>query len=105
MATKKTAPKAAVAKPNPVIAVEVVEAASSEIETIATEAVETARHVIEEGMIEMPKQANEAITGSVQALFGDVNVRARAALEKNARVVEEITELTRGNVEALGTSS
>jgi phasin family protein len=50
-------------------------------------------------------ETTQAVTDRVQAIFGDVNERARAALEKNARLVEELTELTRGNVEALVTSS
>jgi phasin family protein len=59
---------------------------------------------IEEGNIEMAKD-NTQVTDRVQAIFGDVNERARTAFEKNSRLVEELTELTRGNVEALVASS
>jgi phasin family protein len=55
--------------------------------------------------IAMQTEAAEAVTERVQAIFGNVNEQARAVLEKNARLVEELTELTRGNVEAFVTSS
>lgn len=53
----------------------------------------------------MQTEAAEAVADRVQAIFGDVNEQARVAFEKNARLVEELTELTRGNVEALVTST
>lgn len=37
--------------------------------------------------------------------FGDVNARAKAAMEKSAKIAEEFADLTRGNVEALVASS
>ena len=40
-----------------------------------------------------------------QAAFGEINERAKAATEKGAKLVEEMTDLTRGNVEALVASS
>jgi len=40
-----------------------------------------------------------------QAAFGEINERARAASEKGAKMVEEMTDLTRGNVEAIVASS
>ena len=55
--------------------------------------------------IDMTNQAAEAVAGRVQAIFGDVNEQARVALEKNARLVEDLTELTKGNVEALVAST
>ena len=59
----------------------------------------------------MNKQTqNAAETGKVaaeqfRAAFGDVNERAKAAMERSARIVEELADLTRGNVEALVASS
>lgn len=53
----------------------------------------------------MQNETTQAVTERVQAILGDVNDRARTAIEKNTRIVEELTELTRGNVEALVTSS
>ena len=45
---------------------------------------------------------NEAtkIADRVQAVFGDVNAKAKEAFERNTKVAEELTELTKGNVEA-----
>ena len=40
-----------------------------------------------------------------QALFGNANERTQAAMEKSARFMEEVADLTRGNVEALVASS
>lgn len=41
----------------------------------------------------------------VQAIFGDVNARAKGQIEKNTRVAEELTELGKGNVEAFVAAS
>jgi phasin family protein len=59
----------------------------------------------QEGTFVMKNQTNDAVVDRVQAIFGDVNERARTAFEKNAKIVEELTELTRGNVEAIVASS
>ena len=53
----------------------------------------------------MQIEAAEAVTERVQAIFGDVNEQARVVFEKNARLLEELTDLTRGNVEALVAST
>ena len=58
-----------------------------------------------EGNVTMKNDATQAVTDRVQAVFGDVNEQARAAFEKNAKIVEELAELTRGNVEAIVASS
>jgi len=58
-----------------------------------------------EGKKTMKNDATQAVTDRVQAMFGDVNEQARAAFEKNAKIVEELAELTRGNVEAIVASS
>ena len=51
-------------------------------------------------------QANQAAAAErFQAAFGDVNARAKDAMERGTRLLEEMTELTRGNVEALVASS
>jgi phasin family protein len=41
----------------------------------------------------------------VQSVFGDVNERAKTTIERNTRVAEELTELGRGNVEAVVAST
>ena len=50
---------------------------------------------------------NEAtkIADRVQAVFGDVNAKAKEAFERNTKVAEELTELTKGNVEAFVAST
>lgn len=40
-----------------------------------------------------------------RAAFGDINERTKTAVEKSAKIVEELADLTRGNVEALVASS
>lgn len=89
MASKEIAPAAATAK-----------SVYSGEPTFGPEA-----HEFEEGNVTMKKDATQAATDRVQAMFGDVNERARTAFEKNAKLVEELAELTRGNVEALVASS
>ena len=53
----------------------------------------------------MQTEAAEAVAERVQAIFGDVNEQTRVVFEKNARLLEELTDLTRGNVEALVAST
>jgi phasin family protein len=36
-----------------------------------------------------------------QAMFGDMNARAKSAMEKSGKVIEEMTDFSKGNVEAL----
>lgn len=45
------------------------------------------------------------VADSIQAVFGDVNERAKNNVEKSTKLVEEFAELTKGNVEALVASS
>jgi phasin family protein len=61
-----------------------------------------------EGVETMTKQTNDAglfAAEQFRTVFGDVNERAKATMERNARIVEELSDLTRGNVEALVASS
>ncbi|WP_238995609.1 phasin family protein [Sphingomonas solaris] len=46
-----------------------------------------------------------AAAEKVQAAFGGMNDRAKSAMEKGAKFSEEMTELTKGNVEAIVASS
>jgi phasin family protein len=57
-----------------------------------------------EGTRTMKNEANK-IANNVQALFGEANERTRAQIERNTRIAEELTELGRGNVEALVAST
>jgi phasin family protein len=53
------------------------------------------------------KAADAAQTAAdqIKTVFGDVNARAKTAMEKNAKIAEELAELARGNVEAMVASS
>ena len=56
----------------------------------------------------MNKQTNQAgfvAADQIKTAFGDVNARAKTAMEKGAKIVEEFADLTRGNVEAIVASS
>jgi phasin family protein len=55
--------------------------------------------------IEMNREAGRVAADKFQAAFGDVNERAKTAMEKSGRLMEEMTDLGRGNVEALVASS
>ncbi|MFL6861688.1 MAG: phasin family protein [Allosphingosinicella sp.] len=57
-----------------------------------------------EGTKTMKNEANK-VADRFQAVFGDVNERARTQIERNTRIAEELTELGRGNVEALVAST
>ena len=59
----------------------------------------------------MTKQTRNGVDAGLLAaeqfktVFGDVNERAKAAVERSAKIVEEFADLTRGNVEAFVASS
>ena len=59
---------------------------------------------INQGTRTMKNEAKQA-ADRFQAVFGDVNERAKSAIERNTRIAEELTELTKGNVEALVAST
>ena len=64
-------------------------------------AAETATPAPEERTMIHTNDATEATTDKAQALFADMNARTKAAMEKSAKTVEEMTDLAKGNVEAL----
>jgi phasin family protein len=57
-----------------------------------------------EGTRKMKNEANK-VADRMQAVFGDANERAKDAFERNTRFAEEMTELAKGNVEALVAST
>lgn len=71
--------------------------------------VRTAAAALNQGVKTMTKQTRNTaeIFGAdrFQAAFGDINERAKAAADKGTKMVEEMTDLTRGNVEAIVASS
>jgi phasin family protein len=69
--------------------IELIPAAAEEGTTIMTDAIETTKKVATD--------AKEKF----QAMFGDFNEKAKAAVEKSSKIVEEMNELTKGNVEAI----
>ncbi|MDT9598119.1 phasin family protein [Sphingosinicella rhizophila] len=52
----------------------------------------------------MKNEANQ-VADRVQAAFGEANERAKGAFDRNVRFAEEVTELTKGNVEAMVAST
>lgn len=51
------------------------------------------------------KKETAQVADRLQAVFGDVNERARTQIERNTRVAEQLTELSKGNVEAFVAST
>ena len=51
------------------------------------------------------KKETAQVADRLQAVFGDVNERARTQIERNTRIAEQLTELSKGNVEALVAST
>lgn len=47
------------------------------------------------------QQQAQAATDQVRSAFGDINERAKTAMERSARLAEEMTDLSRGNMEAM----
>ncbi|MDP8993686.1 MAG: phasin family protein [Pseudomonadota bacterium] len=70
----------------------------------AAAAAKTTTTSINEGTRTMKNEAKQA-ADRFQAVFGDVNERAKTVIERNTRLAEELTELTKGNVEALVAST
>lgn len=64
-------------------------AATEEGTTIMTDAIETTKKVAAE--------AKEKF----QAAFGEFNEKAKVAVEKSSKILEEVNEITKGNVEAV----
>jgi len=59
---------------------------------------------LEEGTRKMKNETSK-IADRAQAVFGDVNARAKTAIERNNRIAEEMTDLGKGNVEAMVAST
>jgi phasin family protein len=70
----------------------------------ATSTGNTITSTLNQGTRNMKNEAKQA-ADRFQAVFGDVNERAKTAIERNTRVAEELTELAKGNVEAIVAST
>jgi phasin family protein len=79
-------------------------AATAQNTQTAKAAVRTSTQTVNEGTKIMKNETNK-VAERVQAAFGDVNARAKTAMERNTRFAEELTELGRGNVEAMVAST
>ncbi|HYW17414.1 MAG TPA: phasin family protein [Allosphingosinicella sp.] len=66
-------------------------------------ATRTAR-IENEGTRNMKKETAQ-VADRLQAVIGDVNERARTQMERGTRIAEEMTELSKGNVEAMVAST
>lgn len=71
---------------------------------VAATAASTTTRIQNEGTRIMKKETAQ-VADRLQAVFGDVNERARTQIERNTRVAEELTELSKGNVEAFVAST
>jgi phasin family protein len=84
----------------------VVETAAAAAEEIVT----NTQDKIKEGIEAMDAttktiDAGKTAADQVQAVFGDLNERAKGAMEKTAKIAQEVTDLSKGNVEAIVASS
>jgi phasin family protein len=103
-AARTVAPKAAAAKPTLSKPVAARAAAQKAVTgTVITAAEATSK--INERTTDMQNETTKMINDRTQALFGDMNGRAKESVERSTKIVEEMTDLTRGNVEAIVASS
>ncbi|UVO55266.1 phasin family protein [Sphingomonas sp. SUN039] len=71
------------------------------IETPAAAPVEAAAPVKGPTMTDTVKSVAEDMQNRATAMFGDVNARAKDAMSKGTKAIEELVEFSKGNVEAL----
>jgi phasin family protein len=71
----------------------------------AAEATANTTTQINERTSEMQNETTRIANENAQAFFGDINERAKTGVERSARILEEMTDLARGNVEAIVASS
>jgi phasin family protein len=100
--------KEAAEPPAPIVieAAPVIEKAVAAAEEIVT----TTQAKFKEGIKAMDAttktiDAGKTAADQVQAMFGDLNDRAKGAMEKTAKIAQEVTDLSKGNVEAVVAST
>ncbi len=93
----------AVAETAPVAAEQVRETIQAS-ETIANTMNEGTQTMTNE-TIDQVQETQRVAADRFQAAFGDVNERSRDAMQRSARLVEELSDLTQGNVDAIVASS
>jgi phasin family protein len=101
--TIEAAPEAAViAEAQPAEAEEIIVAEIAEaVEAIATKTVEALEATPEPKKEKNMVDAFETTIAKTQTFFADINERAKTAVEKNTKLVEELNDFAKGNVEAL----
>ena len=106
-AAKTTRTKSAKKKPAVRTAKPAAKAAAKSVRVArkAARTVETGVKTMANTTTRKTAEAGKIATEQFNAVLGDVNARAKTALEKSAQVVEQIADLTRGNVEAIVASS
>ncbi|MGC6400736.1 phasin family protein [Sphingomonas sp. FW199] len=85
-------------------AAKVVEAVSKAVDTIAKAAAPVKpalKRTAAKKDTDIMTTTFETVTEKSQAMFAEMNERAKAAMEKNAKLVEEMNDLAKGNVEAV----
>ena len=100
---RKAAPARAAKAPAKAAARAVKAAATPAARAVRTNSA-SVNKTLNEGTKTMKNEANK-VADRVQAVFGDVNERAKTSFERNARFAEELTDLTKGNVEAIVAST
>ncbi|WP_353204792.1 phasin family protein [Sphingomonas sp.] len=85
------------AKPAPVLTPEASQPAPAPAVAILKKEVITMENTL--------KSAAEKVQAQATSLFGDVNDRAKTAMEKGSKMFEDMNEFSKGNVEALVESS
>ncbi len=83
-----------------------IEQVEEAVEVVAEPAVEAVTEIIEDTAPQMADTASKGIytmeaIEKTQAMFAELNDKAKAQVEKNTKLVGEMTELAKGNVEAL----
>jgi len=79
--------------------------ALSEVDALLSPPLVLSRHF--KGLLDMVTTSTSSTIGAekVQALFGDFSEQAKNGLEKSTKLGKELMDITKGNVEALVTSS
>lgn len=99
------APAAPAKIEKPVVETPKVEAAPvqtpTKAEPVAAAAVQKGTTAMNDTVKKITNETNER----AQALFGDINARAKTAMEKGNKMFEEMNDLNKGNIEAIVESS
>jgi len=101
IAAKPAAPKLIEAAPEP----KLIEASPAATAAATAAAAAETTTKINEGTTKMQNETSQVINDRMQAAMGDVSERTRTAMERSTRVMEEMSDLTKGNVEAIVASS